>query len=151
MKLKKCTRERVKERKANRTHLPAVFTPKFLDDVDGRPHVIRTLRRRLVHLKRDTGCDSVQKELICQRAIFIAAKLETIEVEGVVSGKFDFPKYISGVLAMTNLLKALGLERKAKQIDSLAVYVQRKAVKDEIEKVKTKTKKKKLRKENNNV
>jgi hypothetical protein len=39
--------------------------------------------------KEDTGCDSMQKEILCQRAIFVPIQLETLEVVAAESGRLD--------------------------------------------------------------
>ena len=106
--------------------LPARFVPKFLDDADGRPHVIRVLRNRLQQLKDDAGVDSFQKDLLAQRAIFIAAKLETMEVEAMTKNHIDFGSYVQATNCLIGLLKSLGLQRKAKEVMNLKSYIKSK-------------------------
>lgn len=106
--------------------LPARFVPKFLDDADGRPHVIRVLRNRLQQLKDDAGVDSYQKDLLAQRAVFIAAKLETMEVDAVTNNVIDFGSYTQACNCLIGLLKCLGLSRKAKEVIDLKTYVRSK-------------------------
>jgi hypothetical protein len=107
-------------------NLPARFVPKFLDDADGRPHVIRVLRNRLEQLKDDAGVDSYQKDLLAQRAIFIAAKLETMEVEAMTKNHIDFGSYTQATNCLLGLLKSLGLQRKAKEVMNLKSYIRSK-------------------------
>jgi hypothetical protein len=121
-------KERTKKRKYVSTKamdLPTRFVPKFLDDADGRPHVIRVLRNRLQQLKDDAGVDSFQKDLLAQRAIFIAAKLETMEVEAMTNNHIDFGSYTQATNCLIGLLKCLGLSRKAKEVESLQHYVKK--------------------------
>jgi len=106
--------------------LPVRFVPKFLEDADGRPHVIRVLRSRLQQLKDDAGVDSYQKDLLAQRAVFIAAKLETMEVEAVTSNRIDFGSYTQACNCLIGLLKCLGLSRKTKEVIDLKSYIKQK-------------------------
>ena len=106
--------------------LPAKFMPKFWEDADGRIAAIKEVRRRYEALKADAGVDSVQKDLLCQRATFVAARLETMEVIAAEGGKFDAGVYCQAVNTLLGLLKALGLSRKAREVESLQTYVRSK-------------------------
>src|SRR6185369_4350125 len=55
------------------------FNPRFFEDADQRLHVVQTIKKQVKQLIEHTGCDSMQKELICKRAVFISILLETIE------------------------------------------------------------------------
>ncbi len=110
---------------AKRSDLPTTFTPKFWELVDGRNAIAKEIRRRFQTLREDTGADSYQKELLCQRAIFLAIQLETMEVETIENGKLDFGVYTQGLNALSGLLSKLGLERMSKEVvPNLRTYVQ---------------------------
>lgn len=107
--------------------LPARFKPQFLDNLDGRPHVVRTLRNRLQQLKDDCGCDSYQKSILAERCVFLTTKLETMECQAIEKGIIDFGSYVQAVNCLIGLLKSLGLQRKAKEVESLQSYVKGKS------------------------
>jgi hypothetical protein len=104
--------------------LPTRFTPRFLADADRRIAVIRGLHQRIERLKKETGADSYQKELLVERAVFITAQLETNEVMALEGEKpLDVGSHIQATNCLIGLLKSLGLERKAKRVTSLKEYV----------------------------
>lgn len=99
------------------------FTPRFWEQADSRLATIREMRHRYDLLKADCQADSYQKDLLCQRATFVAAKLETMEVTATETGEFDMGVYTQAVNCLLGLLRSLGLERKAKNVQSLESYV----------------------------
>jgi hypothetical protein len=103
--------------------LPQRFEPQFWSGCDGRLAIVREIRRRYAALKQDAGIDSVQKDLLCQRCVFLTVQLETMELVAAQDGKFNAGVYTQMVNALVGLLKCLGLERRAKSIESLQSYV----------------------------
>ena len=103
--------------------LPEQFIPQFWDEADGRCSVIKEIRHRYEVLKGDTQADNYQKDLICQRAIFISVQLETMEMVASETGSFNAGVYTQMVNSLMGLLKSLGLERKRKNVVSLQEYV----------------------------
>ncbi len=112
--------KRVKEKELS---IPTRFVPQFWDNVDGRCAIVKEIRRRYEELKRDTGADSFQKDLLVQRTVFVALQLETMETKAAETGEFDPGVYTQMVNAMSGLLSKLGLERKAKHVPNLKSYV----------------------------
>jgi hypothetical protein len=103
--------------------VPARFTPRFWEGADGRCAVVKEIQRRHERLRRDSGADSYQKELLCQRAVFISLQLETAEREATeTTGKFDAGVYTQMTNSLMGLLRALGLERKVQAI-GLRAYI----------------------------
>lgn len=96
--------------------IPAVFAPEFWSEQDGRLHVARTVREMVARLRADAGADSYQKDLLIQRAVFISLQLETAEITAARSGDFDAGVYTQQVNSLLGLLKALGLEKKARKV-----------------------------------
>ncbi|HEY1375537.1 MAG TPA: hypothetical protein VGF55_02025 [Gemmataceae bacterium] len=94
--------------------VPAEFTPKFWQDLDRRLHPAKEIVRRVERLKRDSGADSYQKELLCERAAFVSVVLETFEVEAGQTGRIDLGAYVQAVNSLVGLLRHLGLEKRAK-------------------------------------
>lgn len=109
------------------TTLPARFVPQFWDECDGRIAVVREIRRRVDLLKTDTASDSYQKDMLCERVVFICCQLETQERAAIEKGQFDAGRYTQMVNALVGLLRSLGLERKAKKLDDLQSYVRSKS------------------------
>ena len=109
---------------AKAAKLPAQFTPRFWEGMDGRVGVAKEIRRRYETLRADTGASrSAQRDLLCQRAVFLAMILETQEVEAVESGKFDSGSYTQTVNALSGLLSKLGLDRAAVKATNLQDYL----------------------------
>lgn len=110
------------------------FVPQFWDEADGRTAIVKEIRNRVERLKADTQCDSYQKEILCQRVIFITALLESMEIEvcsesaGVAlqNGRLSAGTYTQMTNTLIGLLKSLGLERKAKKVESLQTYINKK-------------------------
>jgi len=115
------------ERKKKQTTLPARFKPNFLDEADGRIATVKELRRRIDLLKVDTASDSYQKDILCQRAVFIACQLETQERAAIEGGEFHPGTYTQMVNALVGLLRSLGLEKQAKEVESLEAYAAKKS------------------------
>jgi len=103
--------------------LPARFEPRFWGDCDGRSLVAREIRQRYNELRTDTGCDSAQKDLLVQRAVFISVQLETMEVDAMKGRDFDVGRYTQAVNTLLGLLRTLGLEKYAKPVGNLQDYV----------------------------
>jgi hypothetical protein len=104
--------------------LPKRFEPRFWKDADHRHHKVRLIKRRCAALAQDTGADSAQKELLCQRAAFISVVLETMEVL-LAEGRegFDLGAYTQATNTLTGLLKTLGLDRHVKNVTDLKTYL----------------------------
>src|SRR5580658_7890531 len=107
--------------------LPMRFTPKFWTDADRRVALVREIESRVERMKADAGADSFQKETLAERAVFLIAMLETAERDAIENVKpLDTGQYVQAVNSLIGVLKALGLERAAKKVGSLAEYVEAK-------------------------
>lgn len=98
--------------KRNGAALPNQFVPAFYEQIDKRLAACRIIKERVETLKDHSGADSFQKELLCQRAIFIALQLETMEVNAIENGHLETGVYTQMSNALLGLLKALGLDFK---------------------------------------
>jgi hypothetical protein len=111
---------KVKRFKPQRDHsdvaIPATFVPDFWSEQDHRTHAVQEIRRRFKLLLADSGADSFQKEIIAQRAVFLSLRLETQEVEYARTGEIDTGVYTQQVNSLLGLLKALGLDKKARKV-----------------------------------
>ena len=113
-----------REQRRKEIAIPQTFVPKFLDDLDQRCGITKEIKRRYETLVEDTGADSYQQEMLCQRAIFVGVQLETMECMAAESGKFDPGIYTQMTNSLLGLLKALGLDRKIKDAASLKTYME---------------------------
>lgn len=104
--------------------LPASFVPKFWDEADRRSAIVKEIVRRIERIERDTGANSIQKRLLCQRVVFMQLQLETQEREALESGKLDLGVYTQGVNCLIGLLKAVGLEKHVKDVSELRTYLE---------------------------
>jgi hypothetical protein len=102
-----------------RPSLPVKFEPRFLDDADSRIAVVRTIRKRVELLKEHCGADSYQKEMMCLHAAFLHVRLESMEVEALEGEPFNAGEFTQAVNCLTGLLKALGLDKHAKNVTDL--------------------------------
>jgi hypothetical protein len=80
------------------TTLPIRFVPRFWEDSDTRFHAIRVIRKRYRELKADTGAESYQRDLLCQREAFLSVVLETMEEKACEGAAIDWGGYSSLLL-----------------------------------------------------
>ncbi|MCP5404603.1 MAG: hypothetical protein H6922_00040 [Pseudomonadaceae bacterium] len=74
--------------------VPKTFTPRFIEEVDGRFGVAKELRRRYEALRADVGAEeSAQRDMLARRAVFMGMCLETMEADGIETGHFDAGVY----------------------------------------------------------
>ena len=106
-----------------RTDIQTTFKPRFWADLDGRTGIAQTIRERYETLKADAGAESVQRDILCQRAVFMCVCLETMECEALGTGKFDAGVHTQMTNALLGLLKALGLDRYVKKAGGLDDYI----------------------------
>ncbi len=96
--------------------LPAKWTPRCLETADQRQKVIKLIRRRLERLIDEAGCDSFQKEMLAENAIFVAVQLETMKVDALEGRPFDAGVYTQMVNCLSGLLAKLGLSKQASKV-----------------------------------
>ena len=104
--------------------IPNTFTPAFWRDADQRTAAVREIRRRVDALKTDTGCNSFQKEMLIERAIFLSIQLETMEREAFDEGKLDSGVYLAMTNTLNGLLRSLGLEPAGDKGVTLESYLE---------------------------
>lgn len=104
--------------------LPQHFVPKFWQGQDNRVAVVKEIRRRVRTLQQDVGADSYQKEILCERAIFMLCQLETMECDAIThESLLDPGVYTQMVNALSGLLNKLGLERAVAKSNGLKAYL----------------------------
>lgn len=104
--------------------IPKTFIPRFWNDIDGRYGIAKEIRHRYETLQADTGADSYQRQMLCQRAVFMSVQLETMECEAAEGGRYDIGVYTQMTNALLGLLRTLGLDRKLKDTADLQTYLE---------------------------
>jgi hypothetical protein len=110
--------------------IPSEFTPRFLEHLDGRTVTARILRERLDNLQNDLGGEahlSYQQRSLCRRAIWLETVIETSEAQAATGEAVDIGKQVQALNSLIGLYRALGLERKARDVPDLQAYLARKA------------------------
>ena len=106
--------------------LPGRFEPKFIETTDQRNRAVRLIRQRLERLKEEANCDSFQKEMLAEQAIFIAVQLETMKVNALEGLGFNPGSFTQMVNCLTGILGKIGLERHIETINGdLTTYLAR--------------------------
>lgn len=118
MKTKRPSKREERKAKAPAT-LPPKWEPKFIESADNRQRVIKLIRQRLERLKEEAGCNSYQKEMLAEQAIFISVQLETMKVNAIEGKSLDAGVYTQMVNCLSGLLTKLGLDKQAAQVESL--------------------------------
>ena len=97
----------------------------FLDSMDGRAEVTRTLRQRLGQLVADLGGVSnlsYMEQSICKRVVHLERLIEKRELTAAHGGAVDETLQLATINCLSGLFGKLGLKRRAKQI-SLKDYL----------------------------
>lgn len=101
------------------------------EEADGRYSVVKIMRQRLERLLDDAGADTEQKRMLCGRASFLAAMLESMEVEAFEGKKINIGRYVQACNGLSGTLSRLGIDKQLKkEIDTLESYVAKKKARD---------------------
>jgi len=103
--------------------ISTTFVPRFWEQADSRLAIVRAIKERYEALKEDAGADSIQKQLLCQRAVFLSVWLETVERKALEDSVFAAGEYTQSVNALSGLLSKLGLSKVSKRVGNLREYV----------------------------
>ena len=106
--------------------VPDYFQENFLNGMDGRLVVARTLRDRLKELTNDLGGLSqlsYQERSLAKRCVHLERVVERFEATLARGGTVEYGHYFGLINALSGLLSKLGLKRRPKQIQSLQEYV----------------------------
>jgi len=114
-------------RQSNKTtELPDAYQESFLDNLDGRFKRAKVLKARLSLLMDDLGginSLSYQKRSLCKRAIFLESVISDWERDLAVGNEVDLGKHTQALNSLLGLFRQLGLDRRAKDIQSLQEYL----------------------------
>lgn len=101
------------------------YRENFLDAMDGRAEVTRTLRERLGGLVSDLGGFdglSYQERSLCKRIIHLERLIEKDELTLAHNGTIDRHVHFAAVNVLSGLYSKIGLKRRAKTL-SLKDYL----------------------------
>lgn len=105
------------------TEVGTPYRATFLEELDGRARVARTLRDRLRALTGDLGglnSLSYQEQSLCKRAVHLERLIEKKEATLAHGGTLDESGYFAAVTTLSSLFSKVGLKRRAKIIGTLA-------------------------------
>ena len=102
------------------------FSLRTIEEADSRFHVVKTLHKRLKQLLDETGSDTLARKMLAGRAVFVAAYLESAEVDGLSGNEIDWKRYLQATKSLSDVLSKLGLNREAKKADRLHEYINKK-------------------------
>jgi hypothetical protein len=108
--------------------VPERFAPGFLQTTDRRYRPARIVAERLQELHEALGgadALSPQQKSLCERVVWLGARLQQLEQEFLAGQGLDAPEYTALVGSLTSVYRLLGLYRKAKPVETLAGYAQR--------------------------
>jgi hypothetical protein len=94
--------------------------------MDQRSSLARQLHSRLLGISDDQGGSeamSVIARSLAERYVHAEALAVAIEARAAAGEQFDTPQYLAILDRLARLGQALGLERKARPVQSLAEYI----------------------------
>lgn len=106
------------------THLPARYRRGVLWNLDKRSEIAREVSADLVELSQDLGgwdSLSTQQRILCERIVFMRRRALEFE-SAVMAGReppYEHGAYSNICNVLVGYLKALGLKRQARPIESL--------------------------------
>lgn len=105
------------------TEVATRYDEDFLESMDGRVRVARTLRDRLRALTNDLGGLanlSYQEQCLCRRAVHLERLIEKRELTLAHGGKVDENCYYSAITTLSSLFSKVGYKRRPKVVGTLA-------------------------------
>ena len=106
--------------------IPATWSPDWLEKLDGRTTLARVVNERVQCLATDLGgmdALSYQQRSLCKRIVWIEAVIEKQEAALARGEDVDQGRMTQAVNSLVGLLKAVGLERRAKPVQTLNQYL----------------------------
>ena len=110
--------------------LPDSYSHDWLERLDGRTRLAQAVRARYDALTNDLGGHdalSYQRRSLAKRALWQEAVIEQMEAALARGDDVDLGRMTAAVNSLQGLYKTLGLDRVAREADTLADYIQRKS------------------------
>jgi hypothetical protein len=100
------------------------FELRTINEADSRFHVVKVMRSRVAKLMADCNADTIAKEWLCGRAVFLLGYLESQEMDAIESGEdVNWRIYLQATRALSDVLKALGLDKAVAGTQRLETYL----------------------------
>lgn len=100
------------------------FELRTLNEADSRYYVVKRMRERVAKLVEDCNADTIQKEWLCGRAVYIQSFLESQEMDAIEGVKeMNWRTYFQAVRALSDVLHKLGLEKAVAGTKRLSDYI----------------------------
>src|SRR4051812_27235148 len=99
------------------------FSLRLITEADSRFAVVKQMRKRLESLMEDAGVDTVSKEWLAARAVFLVGYLESMELDALEGKQIDWRRYMQAVRSLSDVLGKLGLNRESKSAKRLQDYI----------------------------
>ena len=122
-------KEKVEKKKRKRVKVPAKYEPGFLVRLDGRLEATKILNSAYDEVTADMGgMQNLSHVQLClaERFVFLEYVMRRLENRIANNPKKSavlLSRWIQGLNSVSGLAKTIGLERRAKKIDSLESYV----------------------------
>jgi hypothetical protein len=100
------------------------FELRSIEQLEGRFHIVKLLKKRLQQLLDETGSESLQQEALAARCVSLIAYCEHCEIALHTGEEVNFRNYISAINAIATVLKLLGLQRYAGPTKRLASWLE---------------------------
>lgn len=115
------------QKSALTTEVGPRFSEDFLEAMDGRGVIVRTLRQRLGQLTADLGGLaqlSYQERSLCRRIVHLERMIEKRELVLARGGTVDENVYLTSLNTLSGLFGKIGFQRRPKMIQDLAKQIQ---------------------------
>ena len=110
--------------------LPQRYSADWIEKLDGRTTLAKVVQSRLAELQADLGglqSLSYQERSLTRRAVWLEALIESREAALARGEEIEEGAHVQSVNALMGVWKALGLQRRAKDVTDLATYLRSKA------------------------
>ena len=112
--------------------IPDKFAAGYIDRLDGRTAIAQDMRARWQQITADLGGEatlSYSQRSLVERALWLEHWL-AVQEQALAAGQyetFDAGRWTQACNALQGILKTLGIERRARDVTSLADYIAQKA------------------------
>jgi hypothetical protein len=108
------------------TEVAARYHEDFMEAMDGRGRIVKTLRQRLGALVADLGGLaelSYQERSLCRRIVFLERHVEKKELSLAHGGTVAEADYLSAINCLSGLFGKIGISRRARPVQSVEDYM----------------------------
>ncbi len=116
---------RKKRRAGKARNLAPEYNQQFLEGLDQRTYLYKTLKARMHEITEDLGGEenlSYFKRSLVRHAVWLEAWLDTLTTR-IVLGADDISKYTQMLNAYSGVISKLGLKRQARDVGGLQTYL----------------------------